>query len=819
MNEIRDLLARDLDQRIEEIIKVNQTDEQSVYTEITEYVATDRIKDQYRDLLKAIAEAPSDPHEGVGVWISGFFGSGKSYFAKNLGYVLASREVLGKNVSDLFKAQVDDQRISELLDFINVKIPTEVIMFDISVDRAVKKADERIAEIMYTVLLRELDYAEDYDIAELEIELEEEGKLDEFIALCRDMYNTEWRKVRKGAQKIARASAILHEMDPYTYPKKDTWSQSLRNQSADITVVKLVDRTFELCARRRPGKALAFIIDEVGEYVARSADKIQDLRAVVEQFGKESKNRLKAKEAIAPVWVIVTSQEKLDEVVAAIDSKRVELAKLQDRFRYRFDMAPADIREVATRRVLTKKETAVPVLKNLFRKSQGQLNATSHLERTTRNREITEEDFIPFYPYLPHFIDLSIDIVSGIRLQPGAPKHVGGNNRTIIKQAYEMLVSPKTHLASKPIGTLVTVDKIFDLVESNLSSAKHKDISDIEQRFENDSDDREMTVRVAKIVSLLEYVRDLPRTETNIAACLVDEIGNPAPIAKVRQALKKLEDAQFIRNTDEGWKLQTVQEKSWETKRRSYLNPRPKDRHEIISKVLQEIFSDPKLKTYRFRNLRNFRVGLSIDGNRVEDGQVPLSIVVAENAEDFSDKVEEVRDESRQEAHKDDIYWVFSLTSEIDDLVANLYASRQMVIKYDQMRAQNRITSEESVCLSDEKNEVLHYQNRLTNKVIKAIETGQGLFRGVSKDTASLGKSIGEIFKSFFDFAVPDLYPKLEMGARKLKGNEAEELLKADNLSALSQVFYSGEQGLNLVIKEGEKFVPNPTADVAKEVL
>ena len=103
-----------------------------------------------------------------------------------------------------------------------------------------------------------------------------------------------------------------------------------------------------------------FIIDEVGQHVARSGDKIEDLRATVEEFGKVGKNLLKARKIIAPCWIVVTSQEKLDEVVAAIDSKRVELAKLQDRFHYRVDLAPSDIREVATKRVLAKKEPAVP---------------------------------------------------------------------------------------------------------------------------------------------------------------------------------------------------------------------------------------------------------------------------------------------------------------------------------------------------------------------------------------------------------------------------------------------------------------------------
>src|SRR6266540_1049848 len=176
---IADLLARKLDQRIEEIIKLDQQNEQAVYTELTEYVVTPRIADHYHTLLKAIAESQRDPHEGIGVWISGFFGSGKSSFAKNLGYVLMNRSVKGTPASELFKRRASDHRVQDLVDLVNTRIPTEVVMFDVSVDRAVRKATERIAEIMYTVLLRELDYAEDYDVAELEIELEGEHRLAE----------------------------------------------------------------------------------------------------------------------------------------------------------------------------------------------------------------------------------------------------------------------------------------------------------------------------------------------------------------------------------------------------------------------------------------------------------------------------------------------------------------------------------------------------------------------------------------------------------------------------------------------------------------
>jgi hypothetical protein len=696
MTTIGELLARDLGKKIEEIIQVDQADEHSVYAEITEYIATDSIRDQYVQLFKAIAEAPVEYHEGIGIWISGFFGSGKSSFAKNCGYALQNPVICGEQFATLFKNQISDQRISEFLDLINARYPTEVILFEVAKERDTRKVTERIAELIYTVLLRELDYAEDFDIAELEIELEAEGRLADFTATCKKLHKLDWQKVRKGAQRLSRASAVLHALDPKTYPSADSWSHSQRNRDAAITVSKVVERTFELAARRRPGKALAFVIDEVGQHVARSGDKIEDLRATVEEFGKVGKNLLKARKIVAPVWMIVTSQEKLDEVVAAIDSKRVDLAKLQDRFHYRVDLAPSDIREVATKRVLAKHPAAVPILTKLFNENQGSLNAALRLERTTRQTEITQDDFVQFYPYPPHYIDLCIGIMSGIRLQPGAPRHYGGSNRTIIKQAYEMLVSERTAMATRPIGTLVTLDKVFELVEGNLSSEKRSDIADIGQRFKGDTADAGWTLRVAKTICLLEFLRDLPRTEANVAAFLVDQVGQPSPLAQVQAAIAKLQQAQFVRSTEEGWKLQTAQEKNWDTERRGHLDPKPRERNDISRQVLKDVFGEAALKTYRYKDFRTFRVGVSVEGVQLGDeGDLPLALCIADDDNDLQKKLAEVRDESRQEAHRNDVFWVCGLNPEIDEAVAQLHASRRMTEKYRQLRAQNKITNEE----------------------------------------------------------------------------------------------------------------------------
>lgn len=822
MKKIRELINIDLSKPIEEVIKLSQQDEKVVYTELTEYVATDSIRDHYRRLLKAIADSKQEPQEGVGVWISGFFGSGKSAFAKNLGYVLANRIVLGKSASDLFNERIDDKRVAEYLDFINKSIPIEVVMFDVAVDRSTLNQSERLAEVMYRVLLRELDYAEDWVIANLEISLEADGRLEEFIQRFEQKYTAQfgekrgsWRLRRKLSTRHSEASAILHEIDPSTYTRPDSWAESPAALAADITVRRLIEDTFELMARRRPGKAAIYIIDEVGQYVARSADKILDLQAIVREMGSYGRNMVVKRDAVAPVWILVTSQEKLDEVVAAIDSKRVDLAKLQDSFKYHVDMEPADIREVASRRVLTKTDEGENYLRELYDDIQGQLNTYCKLERTTRRSEVSELEFIHFYPYLPHYIDLSIQIMSGIRLQPGAARHIGGANRTIIKQAYELLVNERTNLADKPIGTLVTLDRIYELVEGNLSSERRSDIGQIIANFPNDP----WPARVAKTISLLEFVRDLPRTEENIAALLLDSVNAHSPIDEVNEALEKLDKGQFIRRVEEGYKLQTAQEKNWQTERQS-LDPKPREENEIKRNALMEIFNDPKLKTFRYEDLRTFRVGIKVDDVAAgEEGQLTLQISVAEDEDDFNRYCEERDLLSRAPGQEQSLFWIMQLSTEAKEEIVELFRSREMIRKYNQLSASSTLTDNEKTLLNDEKREDSRRKGRLRDKLAECLYQGRGYFRGVKKDGAAEGRNSIEAVRGILNYAVPYLYDKLKIGARPLTGSEPEEVLKAANLTALPQVFYGGDGGTDLIIERQGRYLPNPEAEVAREVL
>lgn len=806
---IRDTLRRDLSRKIEEIVKVDQTDEVVVHEELSEYVVTPSIRDYYLRVLTAIAEAPKTLSEGVGIWVSGFFGSGKSSFAKNLGYVLENQTVAGEPAAEIFKQRVDDPRVANLIDSIHTRFPVKVIMFDVQSDRSLGPERRSIAHYMYRVLLRELDYAEDFDLAELEITLEADGNLEEFCDRVEKRYKQPWRLRRKMALKMSEASAILSEMDPATYPSADSWAKARAGKSIEATPRLVVERSYDLVARRLPGHALIYIIDEVGQYIARSSDRIEDVRSVVELLGKEGRNRVRAKKAVSPVWFVATSQERLDEVISAMGGDvRIQMAKVQDRFPIRVDLSPADIREIVVKRVLEKKPEHVAAITELYSKTEGSLKTHAALERTRRPQEFEPDSFAEFHPYLPHHIDLSIDIVSGIRHQPGADRTIGGATRTIIKQAYEILVNDRTRLADEPVGTLVTLDKLFELLEPSVGTDIRKDVNDVGKKFA----EAPWCSKVIRAVVLLSFVKNLPCTARNIAALLYPNVEAPSPLPDVEQAIKKLTEAQHLQDSEDGYKLLTAQEKSWQSEQNG-IAVKPRQREDLVSQLLEQIFDEPAFKVYRYQS-RPFPIIAIVRGVGVGKGGILLEVRRAESEDKLSKEVEGARVDSRTDER---VYWVFPLTSEMDGMVAELVRSAEMIRKYEQLRAQNKINAEESSSLDEEKRQANDAESRLRGKLSQALSAGQLLSQGKSHDVSALAPTPSEALSKFLDDVVPNLYPSLGHAAVAPKTGDAESILKAANLDALPSVYGAGELALFTRSDGVVKF--DPDAPVARDVV
>jgi hypothetical protein len=392
--------------------------------------------------------------------------------------------------------------------------------------RGIRTGNQTITEIMYRLFLQSLGYARDLDLSELEITLEGEGQLDAFKQAYHEVFGKDW-DTEKGKVAIAvqQASRVMHTLDSATYPTVDSWRESALRR-ADITPGILAERCRLLMSRRREGRSLVFVVDEVGQFVARDVQKMLDLQAVVQSLGRVGRGKM---------WLVVTSQEKLTELVGGLDDRRVELARLMDRFPLQVHLEPADISEVTSKRVLSKNADAQKALRDLFTAQRGRLTDNTRLSADIRLPEIDTESFVELYPLLPYQIDLIIQVVSGLRTQGGASKHVGGANRTIIGLAQQLLIHPDVALGDQPIGALATIDQIYDLVSRNVGSEIRGKIDSIAKEVPHP-----LAQPVAKAICLLQYARSIHRTAENIAAALHPAVDGDSRLSEVKAALDAL---------------------------------------------------------------------------------------------------------------------------------------------------------------------------------------------------------------------------------------------------------------------------------------
>jgi hypothetical protein len=765
---IGELFDDDIHRRIEEVIKVDQTNEEIVRDEIKEYVVTDSICHHYTDIFESYAQTRNKPHEGIAVWISGFFGSGKSSFAKMLGLAIENRVIDGKPAAQRFAARAGDAKLEVLLNTINEKIPTHAVIFDVSTDRGIRSGNQTLTEIMYGLFLQSLGYAKDLDLSELEITLEERGELGRFEAEYQKLYEKAWSEQKgKVAFALSEASRVLHALEPDTYPMADSWVRAVKNKT-DITPGKLAERANELMKRRRPGQSLMFVVDEVGQFVARDVQKMLDLQAIVQNLGVRGRGRH---------WLVVTSQEKLGELVGGLDDKRIELARLIDRFPQQVHLEPSDISEVTSRRVLHKNAAAEAALGELFEAHRGRLTEYTRLASSVKLPELTREGFTDLYPLLPYQIDLIIQIVSGLRLQGGTSKHVGGANRTIIKLAQQLLIHPGVDLAAAPVGNLARLDQVYDLIETNIGSEIRAKIAAIGRQLSHP-----LAQPVAKAICLLQSVPSVRRTAEDLAAALHPAVGADSQLASVREALRELEAAHQVRQSEDGYRIPTPAEDDWERVRNG-IGPKPGDTHRLFAEALGGFWQPQPF--YTLLEAKVFKAGLALHGRDLVSGDVAFQFHLAEDGKEFDALAAELRSRSQQERKQ--VFWAVALNDAIDHETVELFRSREMLA-----RKEREAKGEDTLKLiADERVRQSRYAGELRRLLRAACLAGRVYFRGKDRSpddrAVEVGKTAGEILGQ----VLPEVFDRFQEAAAKpteaKRGLDA--LLAAESLQGLPAVF------------------------------
>lgn len=791
---IKTLFANDIHRRIEEVIKVDQTDDQILRDEITEYVVTDAIRAHYTTIYDAYRETPNKPHEGIAIWVSGFFGSGKSSFAKMLGLSIANPLVAGESAAQRFAHRAGDNKLQVLLRAISETIPTHGVIFDVSTDRGIKSGNQTLTEIMYRLFLQSLGYSKDLDLSELEIALEASGQLQKFTSRYSEEFKKGWDE-DKGlvAFSLGRASKVMHLLEPSTYPQADSWVKGVKDK-ADITPGKLAERATELMKRRQPGKSLMFVVDEVGQFVARDVQKMLDLQAVVQNLAIKGRGKH---------WVVVTSQEQLSELVSGLDDKKIELARLMDRFPLQVHLEPSDISEVTSRRVLSKNAAAQVALGTLFDEHRGRLTEHTRLSAEIKLPQLTRDSFVDLYPLLPYQIDLIIQVVSGLRTQGGASKHVGGANRTIIKLAQQLLINPGVNLADEPLGSLVRLDQVYDLVEGNIGSEVRAKIGAMAKELNH-----ALAQPVAKVICLLQYVKSVHRTAENIAAALHPGVASDSQLAGVKEALRELESAHQVRHGADGYRIPTPAEDDWEHLRNG-IGPKPGDSHRLYSEVLSSFWQPPP--THTLFESRTFKAGLAIHGRDVLDGDMVFQVHLAEGGKAFQALAAELRTRSQQE--RKHVFWAIALNDAIDREVVELFRSKEMLA-----RKERETTGQDTPGLiAEERVRQRRHSDELRRLMKAACLSGSVYFRGNDRSPGDRVLDVGKSAAEILGQVLPEIFDRFKEAAAKSSDVKkgVDVLFTAENLQGLPAVFSS----LGLLRDEKGKAVFRVDSGPLKEVL
>lgn len=793
MDKNADLFASDVNRRIEEVIKVDQTDDETLRAEMDEYVVTPSIRQSYASILERYQETPNKPHEGVAIWVSGFFGSGKSSFAKMLGLALENREIGGRAAAKRFADRVADQRTAVLVNSINERIPTEAVVFDLSTDRGIRSGNQMLTEIMYREFLEHLGYARDLDLAELEITLEEEGRLDLFKQTYSCIFTKEWDAEKgKVAFALSQASRVMRELEPDTYSAEDSWVKAAKDR-ADVTANMLAERTLALMARRRHGRSLVFVIDEVGQFVARDVQKMLDLQGIVQALGRVGKGK---------AWVCVTSQERLGDIVGGMDDKRVELARLMDRFpqELQVHLEPSDISEVTSKRVLAKNADAETALRKLFEDNRGRLLANTRVSADIRLPELTAESFIALYPLLPYQIDLIIQIVSGLRTQGGASRHVGGANRTIIKLAQQLLINPAVALGEEPLGKLATIENIYDLVRGNIDSQIRDKIDRIPKEV-----DHPLGQAVAKAICLMQFVKSVHRTPKNIAATLCPAVDADSLLSDVHAALAELETRHLVRRGEGGYRIPSPAEDDWE-RRRAGIQPKPADVNRLHGQIMEELWQPQP--TFNLLDKKLFRAGMVLNGRPRVSGDMDVHVYLAEPGKEHEDRLGEARALSQTEDKG--IFWVVRFDDPVDRATSELFRSEQMA--QNERSAQ---TEAEHALAADEKRRMNHHRAELKRLVQQACLNGTVFFRGNDRSPDGAAQDMGKAVSEVMGAALPEVFDRFAEGAARVQKQDLEALIQRESLHGLTPVFSE----LNLLRTDHGKPVFAADAPPLSEVL
>ncbi|MCP9891414.1 BREX system P-loop protein BrxC [Cyanobium sp. Aljojuca 7D2] len=615
---IKELFAKPVDRPIDGVIKAD--DERHLQVELDEYVVTREVSKGLGTFTDAYLHNPT----ANGVWISGFFGSGKSHLLKMLSLMLDSEKRIGEQgirPAEILLPKVGDEILRADLKKATA-IPARSILFNVDQKFDHKGGDKEapILDIFFKVL-NELQgyYGKQGYIAQLEYDLDKQGSYDSFKRVYRETTGSEWENDRRMVLtstkgKFAKAySAHSGMSENAAFRIIDDAKDSFK-----LSIEDFGQRVKEYLDSQPPGFRLNFFVDEAGQFIGQERSRLLNLQTVVESLATATNGR---------ATVFITSQADLEGVLGQVKFEQADdLSRIQGRFKTKMNLASADVQEVIQRRLLEKDPQEPEQLISIY--EQEKENFTTLFRFGDGSIQLKGwsdcQGFCGLYPFHPYQLSLfqqAIQSLASHSIFEGRNMAVGERSMLSVFQDVAKAIK------EMPVGRLASFDQLYDGINNVIRSDKKQTMVTAQNQV------GDLELRILKSLFLLKWVPQFKSTARNIAILLINEpnFDIRGHEQAVKDALINLESQSYLQRSGEVYEFLTDKEKDVEQEiKRTEVSD-----SEVI-KALHRIVFDDVLRSNKIRfedNGNDYSFAQKIDDGLIKckDTDVAVNLVTPEH--------------------------------------------------------------------------------------------------------------------------------------------------------------------------------------------
>lgn len=585
--QIENIFEKSINRQINGVIKVEQRDTEIVFDELSEYVLTQEVEEHYNKLIRAYNRCLDGSTDKIGVWISGFFGSGKSHFLKMLSYLLANIAVDDFRALQFFKEKIDDPMFMGDIERAVTTGNTDAILFNIDSksDTNMHGSQDAIVQVFMKAFNEYIGYCAEIPwLAELERQLEDKGQYDDFKKQYEKLSGSTWEDGRD-AISFERDNIIevLSETTSMSKESAEKWFDSADTNYA-ISVEKFAKIVNAYCDKKTKENTkqhrVIFLVDEVGQYIGDNRELMLNLQTIVEDLGSHLKGK---------AWVMVTSQEAIDSITKI---KGEDFSKIRGRFATNISLSSDNTDEVIKKRLLLKNETGQQhlgaywadinsTLKNLFTFSAGTAEMKSYRDK---------DNFIDVYPFVPYQFNLLQKVFEQVRKIGASGAHLSEGERSMLSAFQESA----RKISDLETGELVPFHYFYASIEAFLHGGIKRTVN--QAKLNEHLDERDCDL--LKTLFMIKYIKEVRPNIENLTTLSLTSVNEDKHVLRktIQESLERLVKETLVHQNGDEFEFLTNEEQDITRKIKALVIEEETIIHHVGDVVFAEIYADTRLK-------------------------------------------------------------------------------------------------------------------------------------------------------------------------------------------------------------------------------